>query len=464
MADSTINGLEQIDAAATADQFVVWDTSEGDTKKMTVAQLKTLILSTLNASSVGGSGKYISAIIEANGVITATATNLTTNIIADTARWLRFSADSKTSLVIKANTMIAVGSYLFVTTADTTYSMGSSLTAGADYFVYLTYSSGSWSVSCSTTRSSDTSTSRCIGRFHTLCADVGSSVTMIAPSSTSAAVGDSYLVKPYNENEDADFYAFYNKSVTAVEDGGLYDVVTMEHPLSGYSAGDILPESVWCLTWKPNTRYEDAMVYDKATDRAIDVYLQSGSGVNTKSVYGATHTVSKNQTIHKGDMLAVGKELLSDHEFTSAALGSNECTNITGSSDKTTVGGHVDTASRRMISAIGCEEMCGYLWQWLRDVAPLGSGSAYGITTENGASPTQTWYNSGSTSTSTGWQSVDGQSAFGKMYLIVAGLLAGGFWVNRSNCGSRSRNADNAVSFVGSYCGARGSSRVIRCA
>lgn len=437
MADSTINGLTSVETLSLSDELPVWDVSKSGTVKATVQE-----------------------IADASALVFA----LKSGLVYKTPRWLRFSADSKTSLVIKANTMIAVGSYLYVTTADTTYSMGSSLTAGKDYFVYLTYSSGSWSVSCSTTRSSDTSTSRCIGRFHTLCADVGSSVTMKAPSSTSAAVGDSYLVKPYNENEDADFYAFYNKSVIAVTNGGLYDVVTVEHPLSGYSAGDILPESVWCLTWKPNTQHEDAMVYDKATDRAIDVYLQSGSGVNTKSVYGATHTVSKNQTIHKGDMLAVGKELLSDHEFTSAALGSNECTNITGSSDKTTVGGHVDTASRRMISAIGCEEMCGYLWQWLRDVAPLGSGSAYGITTENGASPTQGWFNSGATSTGTGWQSIDGQSAFGKMSFIVAGLLAGGRWNSGSNCGSRSRDASYAVSHVYSSYGARGSSRVIRCA
>jgi hypothetical protein len=64
---------------------------------------------------------------------------------------------------------------------------------------------------------------------------------------------------------------------------------------------------------------------------------------------------------------AVGKRLLSYMEFQLAAAGSNEETNIVGSADPVTTGGHSDTAGRRMISNIGCEEMCGAVWQWLLD-------------------------------------------------------------------------------------------------
>ena len=39
------------------------------------------------------------------------------------------------------------------------------------------------------------------------------------------------------------------------------------------------------------------------------------------------------------------------------------------------VGGHVDTAGRRMISFIGCEECCGYLTQWLDELCGTASAS-----------------------------------------------------------------------------------------
>ena len=134
----------------------------------------------------------------------------------------------------------------------------------------------------------------------------------------------------------------------------------------------------------------------------------------------------------------VGKRLLTDHEFTSAALGSNERTNITGSSDKTYVGGHVDTANRRMISAIGCEEMCGYLWQWLDEIAAAGGS---------------------------GWNSnTDGHDSFGQNYGVPYVLLAGGAWARGASCGSRSRDADNGRARVYASHGGRGASRVVRVA
>ena len=360
------------------------------------------------------------------------------DVCSTTNRWLRFSETNKKSLVIKGGTTVKVGSNYFHVDSDTTYSMGSSLTAGADYFVYLNYSNGSWSVTCSTTKSADTSTRRCIGRFHTLCSSVGSGTTMIAPASPGSGLsaGGSFLVKSYRQDSDPDFYAFYNKTISSVESGTYYDVVTCAHPLAGFSAGDILPESVWCLTWKPNTKYEDAMCYDKDTDIAVDIYLQSGTGLDTKSAYNATHTVSRQQWNHQGDMLAVGKKLLRDYEFSSAALGSNECTNIIGSSDKGTVGGHSDINSRRMISAIGCEEMCGYLWQWIDEV----NGKPY----ENE------------------WAVTDGQGAFGQEYWQPRALLAGGTWYNRAYCGSRCRIPSDGRASVAANLGGRGSSRVVR--
>jgi hypothetical protein len=245
--------------------------------------------------------------------------------------------------------------------------------------------------------------------------------------------GDLYLVKSYNQSDDSDLYEFYNKAVTAVTVQAQYDVITMEHPLSGFQACDILPESVFCLGFEPDCMTEDAMVYDKDTGRFIDIYLQSGKGFATTSKYNATHAVSRQAGNHAEDFRMVGKRLLRDYEFTSAALGSNERTAIVGASDKTTVGGHTDTSGRRMISAIGCEEMCGYLWQWLDEIAPVG-GSSFAAT--------------------------DGHASFGQEYGTPYGLLAGGAWDRSSSCGSRSRNSGDVRSHVSAYIGGRGSSRV----
>ena len=364
-------------------------------------------------------------------------TSVLGGILYRTPRWLRFSQSDRKSLVIKAGTVILVGNYIYEAATDQTYSMGT-LEAGKDYFVYLNLSNGSWAVTCSLTKSADTSTSRCIGRFHTLCASVPAGTTMILPDSPGGgrSAGGNILVKSYRQDSDPDFYAFYNKTISSVESGTYYDVVTCVHPLAGFSAGDILPESVWCLNWKPDTLHEDAMVYDKDTGIAVDVYLQSGTGLNTKSVYNAAHTVSRQQWNHQGDMLAVGKKLLRDYEFSSAALGSNECTNIAGTADAGTVGGHSDSNNRRMISAIGCEEMCGYLWQWLDEVN--------GKPDENE------------------WTVTDGQGAFGQEYWQPRALLAGGVWGDGAGCGSRCRFANDGRASVDTLIGGRGSSRVVR--
>lgn len=356
-------------------------------------------------------------------------------VIALRDRWLRFDPENKRGLVILAGTQIkkANGSMIAYdedTQVDLTEDLG---TAGADYGVYL---ANDGTISAAVLAGSAPADSIKIGRFHTLCVSVGTP-NMIVPASPSSglAAGGKYLIKPYGQEEDPDFYALYNKTIVSVSVQSAYDLVTVPHILSGWTAGDILPESIFCTGFEPDTMFEDAMVYDRAYDRVIDIYLQSGTGQNTRSRYNAAHTVSRTAFNHMDDMRCVGKELLSDGEFTSAALGSNEKTAITGSSDKTYVGGHVDTSNRRMISAIGCEEMCGYLTQWLREPA------------SNGGS---------------GWVTTDTHASFGQEYGDPYVLHAGGYWSNSSSCGSRCRVSNARRSGVYGSIGGRGSSRVKR--
>lgn len=353
-------------------------------------------------------------------------------VFAKKARWLQFdfSASNKKTLKICADTHIFVGNKVVDFDEDATFDLSSFITEnGKDYYVFMDETG---SVTASTSKEEPEGTKR-IGQFHTLCANVGTITGKVPTDAT--ATGQMYLIKNYDEEEDKDFYDFYHKEITNLTTGTYYNVGTVEHPLSGFNSKDILPESVWCLTFHPSCASWDGMIYDRDTDKAVDIYLQSGKGKNTKSAFGVIHTVSRQQNNHEDDMRAVGKLLLSDSEFASVALGSNEKTNITGSTDKTTVGGHVDTANRRMISFVGAEECCGYLWQWLRDVSSNGGDS---------------------------WVNYDGQGEFGQQYGNSYGLLAGGHWSHGANCGSRCRSSHNVRSHVSAYFGGRGSAGVIR--
>lgn len=343
-------------------------------------------------------------------------------------RWLRFDPSNRKGLIIKAGTSIrnSQGNYIDFD-SDTSVDLTSVITtAGEDYYVYML---DDGSITASLTSATAPSNSVRIGRFHSLCVAVGTCTMIVPPSGI--AVGSNYLVKSYRQDEDLDFFNFYNKSVTATNTNNE----TLAHPLSGFEAGAILPESVMCLSFHSGSLFDDGQVYDKDIDAFIDIYLQSGIGLNTRSKYGATHTASRTQGNHMVDMRQVDKKLLSDGEFESASIGSNQATNIQGSADKGTVGGHVDTANRRMISAIGVEEMCGYLWQWTRDVSSTGGSS---------------------------WVTTDGNGSFGQEYGTPFVLLAGGDWAYGSPCGSRSRASGNVRSDVDAHFGGRGLSRVVR--
>ena len=143
------------------------------------------------------------------------------------------------------------------------------------------------------------------------------------------------------------------------------------HTLTDYVAGDILPQSVADLNNRRmgvnGPAWTEGMVLSAKTNKWVDIYLASGTGTNTSSVYGATISDTRDWLSFVDDGGAVGKRLSTDTEFQLMAAGSNEATNITGSADPVTAGGHSDTAARRMISNVGCEDMAGAMWQWLQD-------------------------------------------------------------------------------------------------
>lgn len=275
--------------------------------------------------------------------------------------------------------------------AEANLDTGTTLSAGKDYYIYVCDDGGdtaSLVVSLNSTYPNGytADSSRKIGGFHTLCADAGTI------------------------------------------DG---------HPLSGYVAGEILPESIWCLTHRPTCNPE-GMRWCEEAQIWKDIYLMSGTGEDTASAYGATITDTRNWMDIVDDLGAVGKRLMTDHEFQLAADAANQETNIVGSADPGTTGGHVDTAGRRMISNGGDEDDCGVVWQWLLDQSYRGDGT-WGYSMEDLPGDKG---------------SVNKQGAYGDVK-----LLAGGGWNNGTDCGSRARIACSFRWATNAVIGARGCAR-----
>ena len=193
------------------------------------------------------------------------------------------------------------------------------------------------------------------------------------------------------------------------------------HTLTDFVAGDVLPASIWDILHRPVSNPE-GMVFSDAISKWVDIYLASGTGASTLSVNGGTISDTRDWNDFVDDGGAVKKKMLTDPEFQVIAAGSNEETNITGSADPGTTGGHVDTASRRMISNIGVEDACGVMYQWLDEQTMFYD-----------AAVTAAWY--------------DLPGSKGQLYRPIYSndckLLAGMYWDNGAHCGSRGRNANS---------------------
>ena len=304
--------------------------------------------------------------------------------------------DAKNKLRIAANTgvkMIISGEHkIFTINNDIEFvpvnilDAGSVLEPGTDYHIYAVAASDNASLVVSKNASypagATADNSRRIGGFHTLCADIGA-------------------------------------------------LQTTGHALYGFSARDILPQSVHDLLNRPRTTGAQGMVLDPATGIWVDIYMQSSTGASTKSAYQGTVTKSRSFDGHQEDLAAVGKRMLMDAEFTSAAMGTVPYRAVMGAVDPITTGGKVNTAGQRIVSNIGCEDMAGCYWQWIG----IQSFSAY--------------------TTTAAWAEAS-PAGQGQQYLPTNALLAGGSWSGASSSGARCRFAAASRAFLGASYSSRG--------
>lgn len=207
------------------------------------------------------------------------------------------------------------------------------------------------------------------------------------------------------------------------------------HTLSGYLTGDILPLSLWDLKHRAISENE-GMVWIPQIGKWVDIYLASWDGTGLASKYGGTIADGVSAPAFHGEKFAeylglVKKSLLWRDEFIVVAKGSNEGTNINGSTDPVTTGGHIDTNSRRMISKYGLEDCCGALWQWARDCTEFYPGATWNPTT-NQYLAGYAWQES-----SVYHAGTDSQK-YGSCNGLLRRLVLGGPWGDGSPCGSRS--------------------------
>lgn len=312
-----------------------------------------------------------------------------------------FSRDSlftsnKTSIVIPKNMRININGEAYISTHNVTLNtstLGENL-AGKDVYIYALAGSGTepdfvLSLNSTVPTGYTAENSRKIGGFHCLCKDVG---------------------------------------------------IIEGHALSGYVAGDILPATRWDLLHRPKGEPE-GFAYEELTDCWIAIYLPSWDGTKLVSVYNGVIADGSSAKKWHGEAFyeqfaKQGMRLVWRHEFQMGAKGSNEQTNIQGSSDPNTTGGHVDTAGRRMISNIGLEDCCGVLWQYSMDLGFAG---------ESGW--TNSTYNS----------SIDDRS-YGQTYGTLYRLLLGACWANGGSSGSRSAACHASSAYVYVANSARGAS------
>lgn len=347
---------------------------------------------------------------------------------AETPRYLQALSGSRRGCTLKANTLIKLidgdGKHWIFMTGDsdteiadlqTLLDTGTSFAAGKDYYVYLCslkpLNGANLVVSLNSTYPDGYSatTSRKIGGFHTECVSVGT---------------------------------------------------ISGHPLSGWTAGDIIPASFWTLKFRP-TCDPEGFLYVDGLGKWVSIYLMSYSNSKLVSTFGGVVADGDSTPKWHGfkfieEMGKVGMHLPTWDDFNVFAKGSNEGTNISGGADPTTSGGHKDTNNRRMVSSYGLEDCCGVQWQWCSNTGMQGhtvthtAGNNYiDITPDTNVD----WF-----SYDWSWNTdVDGPTQYGQVggaYLVR--LLAGGFWGFGAYCGSRSALCDNGASNRHGDFGARG--------
>jgi formylglycine-generating enzyme required for sulfatase activity len=355
------------------------------------------------------------------------------DIVTPTNQYLYASGANELTLV--ENCVISVGAAGVFKTGNTVLNaanldVGSAFTVGCDYYVYICDSrvdaqDEQYVISLNSTYPTgwNASNSRKIGGFHYgRCRKVDGN---LQPTNSSGVI-------------------FGTGWESAVSNG-------------------IVPRSVWTLGHRPKCNPEGMVYIGGGT--WVDIYLNSDDGeMGLKSEYNCapmTGTEGMNWYNFVERLAKSGKRLPDYAEFCAYAFGSPaglDDANTNAWSATTNSGRDVTGSVVNAVSAVGCVDAVGRVWEWLND---LITRAEHAKNTEN--HPNEAWGWDTNTPLKTGEKNYDVGNIYQYYYNSLAALLAGGYWndgaqcgANGAQCGARAVDCNNYPWGVYAYTGARG--------
>ena len=348
------------------------------------------------------------------------------DIVAPTSQYLYASGANELTLV--DNCVIAVGGSGIFKTANTLLNasnldVGSAFAVGSDYYVYICDSridgeDEKYIISLNSTYPSgwNASNSRKIGGFH------------------------------YGRCRKVD------GNMQPVNGSGVIFGAGWESAVSN----GIVPRSVWTLGHRPKCSPE-AMVY-LGGGTWVDIYLNSDDGANgLKSDYGVapmTGTEGMNWYTFTERLMKSGKRMPDYSEFVAYAFGSPQGladANTNAWSATTNTGRGTTGSVVNAVSAVGCVDAVGRVWEWLNDLITRAQHA-----TDATYHKTEAW----------GWDltsplrdaatKYDVGNIYQYYHASLAALGAGGNWGNGANAGARAVSCSSYPWYVNTYIGVRG--------
>ena len=149
-----------------------------------------------------------------------------------------------------------------------------------------------------------------------------------------------------------------------------------------------------------------------------------------------------------------GKRLPDYAEFCAYAFGSPaglDDANTNAWSATTNTGRGTTGSVVNAVSAVGCVDAAGRVWEWLND---LITRAEHAKNTEN--HPNEAWGWDTNTPLKTGEKNYDVGNIYQYYYNSLAALGAGGGWADGAQCGARAVDCSTSPWYVSTYIGARG--------
>lgn len=148
------------------------------------------------------------------------------------------------------------------------------------------------------------------------------------------------------------------------------------HPLSGFVAGDILPQSVWTIYHRPYASPNNCIYIPAGIPFWRTIYDHSGTLSTTSFEYGGTVTRTRTFYGHMQDMMHAGYILPTYEQAAISGYGCEPLKAVLGKAETsiTTAGGHVNESNNRIISIYGAEDCAGCTWK-LTTIGAIGGSN-----------------------------------------------------------------------------------------